>query len=286
MSKLKGSLKQIIKAVSGYNFERRGRGRSSYLAFARDNIDMKVFYAESLLLTDQTKEEVIRTKGVYDYLQQLRLKTILDTYQINTVLDVGANMGQFARDLRRTGYQGKIISFEPLSTTFEELKNASAGDPNWDTYQLALGKENGKQQIHVADSSVFTSFLKANAWCEERFGASSVGSREETVTVRRLDEVLGEMVDNLEQARIYLKMDTQGYDLEVFKGLGHLTDPILALQTEVSVIPIYQGMPPLIDSLTFFEKAGFELAGMYPVSFEHATLRVIEFDCMMVRASD
>ena len=103
--------------------------------------------------------------------------------------------------------------------------------------------------------------------------------------VRRLDEVLDETVDNLDRSRIYLKMDTQGYDLEVFAGLGNMHEQILALQSEVSAVPIYQGMPHFTDSISCFEQAGFEIAGMYPVSTEKSGLRVVEFDCLMVRST-
>lgn len=284
MDKLNNFLRKVIKAVSGYELARRGSGGSSFIALARKNIEIQPFY-DSLLLRNTTKDELKGTKAMYRYLHYLRLKTILENYQINTVLDVGANQGQFATELRSIGYKGKIISFEPVSNTFAGLKESALNDPNWEVYNLALGSQNGEQKINVADSSVFASFLKSNDWCEQSFGESSVASREETVIIRRLDEVLNEMVENLDQARIYLKMDTQGYDLEVFAGLGSLHDRVFALQSEVSVIPIYQNMPHLTDSVSLFEKHGFELAGMYPVNVDKSTLRVIEFDCLMVNSN-
>jgi FkbM family methyltransferase len=281
MIKFKSFLKKIIKTISGY--ELRGLSRGSF-GLARENIEMQWLYPASLILMEKTDDEIKRTEGTYDYLRQLRLKTILEKYQINIVLDVGANKGQFAADLRHIDYKGRIISFEPISSAFAVLKEASRNDPNWDIHQLALGRQNGEQKINVADASVFTSFLKSNSWCEQEFGKNSVGSKEETVIVRRLDEVLNETVGNLDKARMYLKMDTQGYDLEVFMGLGSMYERIFALQSEMSVIPIYQDMPHLTDSISFFEKAGFEIAGMYPVVQEKSTIRIIEFDCLMVNS--
>jgi hypothetical protein len=79
-------------------------------------------------------------------------------------------------------------------------------------------------------------------------------------------------------------MDTQGYDLEVFTGLGNSYESIFALQSEMSVIPIYDDMPHLTESIKFYEKAGFEIAGTYPVCLEKSTLRIIEFDCFMVNS--
>ncbi len=281
MFRFKSFLKKIIKTISGY--ELQGFGRGSYV-LAGENIETQVLHSETLLLMEKTDDEIKKTERIYDYLRQVRLKTILEKYQINIVLDVGANQGQFAEDLRRIDYEGRIISFEPISSVFELLKEVARNDPNWDVYQLALGRENGEQKIRVAAESVFTSFLKSNSWCEQEFGERALGSKEETVIVRRLDEVLNETVGNLDKARMYLKMDTQGYDLEVFKGLGSMYERIFALQSEMSVIPIYQGMPHLTDSISFIEKAGFEIAGMYPVSQEKSALRIIEFDCLMVNS--
>ena len=149
-----------------------------------------------------------------------------------------------------------------------------------------MGKENIQQTIYIANDSAFSSLLQSNDWCEQEFGDESVGKREETVIVRRLDEVLNEVVENLDRAKIYLKMDTQGYDLEVFRGLGKMNQKVLALQSEMSVVPIYQGMPHLTESILFFEQAGFGIAGMYPVSTEKSALRVVEFDCLMVRNTE
>jgi FkbM family methyltransferase len=281
MSKFKQFLKNTIKTITGY--EVQGVGRGSF-ALVRENVKAKFLYPATVVLTETRDDEIDSTRRVYDYLCQRRVKTLLEKYQINLVIDVGANEGQFASDLRQIGYQGKIISFEPISSAFETLRVAASNDKNWDIHKLALGKQNAEQKIYISNDSVFTSFLKSNDWCEQEFGEESVGKQEETVIVRRLDELLNETATNLDRARIYLKMDTQGYDLEVFMGLGNIHERVFALQSEVSVVPIYQGMPHLTDSISFFEQAGFDIAGMYPVSTEKSALRVVEFDCLMVKS--
>lgn len=285
MSIFSSYLKTIIKAVSGYQIRRCGIGRSSFIALAKDNIEIPFCHDEGLLLVNKSKDELVGTKGIYNCLELLRLKTILEKYQVNLVLDVGANRGQFASKLRNIGYKDKIISFEPLSSIYQVLKQRAIEDPNWETYNLALGKENGKQVIHIAEETEFSSFLNSNSWCEQRFGERSLAVKDETVTVRRLDELLSEAIENLDELRIYLKMDTQGYDLEVFGGVGNILKHIVALQSEVSVLPIYENMPHITDSISLFEKAGFDLAGMYPISYSGATLQVVEFDCLMIKST-
>ncbi|MGO9527578.1 MAG: FkbM family methyltransferase [Verrucomicrobiia bacterium] len=97
---------------------------------------------------------------------------------------------------------------------------------------------------------------------------------------RRLDDVLDEVAPDCHRKRIFLKMDTQGYDLKVFKGLGNKLDHIVAIQSEVSLIPIYENMPHRTDSISLYERAGFGVAGLFPVTLD--ACRVIEHDCLMV----
>jgi len=209
----------------------------------------------------------------------LYLKSVLDKYGVDLVLDVGANQGQFVDTLRKF-YKGKVISFEPVSTVFDKLKNAAAADPQWDVYNVALGSQNDTQTLNVSQSSVFSSFLKINNYCHDRFGANADTIRQEVVSVRRLDEMLEQMAPECNGARIFLKMDTQGFDQEVYKGLGNLVKQIVGLQTEVSVIQVYNDMCPWTESIRFFEAEGFDVVGLFPVNRD--ALRVIEYDCMMI----
>jgi FkbM family methyltransferase len=209
----------------------------------------------------------------------IQVKSILEKYKVNLVLDVGANRGQFVRALRNF-YKGKVISFEPIPDIFNDLKKTAESDLQWDAYNLALGDRETTETFNVSELSLFSSFLKTNEYCAQRFGAHAKGAREEIVLVRRLDKVLEDLLPDLDNARIFLKMDTQGYDLEVFKGLGDKCKHVVALQTEVSVIPIYKEMFPWTESVNFFERAGYGIVGLFPVNKD--SLRVIEYDCVMV----
>ena len=83
--------------------------------------------------------------------------------------------------------------------------------------------------------------------------------------------------------RLFLKLDTQGYDLQALGGAGDRMGDVVALQSEISCIPIYEGMPHLTQQIAAYEQAGFASAGMFPVTWDHETLAVIEFDLLMVR---
>ena len=103
------------------------------------------------------------------------------------------------------------------------------------------------------------------------------------ISVRRLDGLFDEAVDGIVNPRVYLKLDTQGYDLQAVAGAGDRLPEIAGMQSEVACVPIYDGMPRLPDQIAAYESAGFEITGMFPVTRHRASLRVIEFDVTMVR---
>lgn len=211
------------------------------------------------------------------------LQTLLRELAIDLVLDVGAHEGEFAGFLRDLGYDGDIVSFEPVAASFEALSRARAGDKRWQGMNLALGAADSVLEMNIYSGSVFNSFLKPTDTGTDRFRDITQLVRVDKVPVRRLDAVLDELLATRPAARIFLKMDTQGYDLQVVRGAGTRLPAIRALQTELAARPTYEGMPTLPEALTELGSHGFELTGMFPVARELDHLRVIEFDCVMCR---
>ena len=200
---------------------------------------------------------------------------------IDLVIDIGANEGQFARSLR-SFYSGDIISFEPITEVFTRLSRMASVDKKWKVCKMALGSKETTQRINISRDAVFSSLLRTNEYAGLQFQESEIVGGEMT-TVRRLESVLDEVFPSLEERRIFLKLDTQGWDLEVFSGLGNKIRHVWALQSELSVIPLYEGMPHWLESLTTYEKAGFGVTGIFPVNRDESTFRIIEYDCIMVR---
>lgn len=209
-------------------------------------------------------------------------KELLTKLGFNCVLDVGANHGQFGMALRRMGYKGWIFSFEPIKANCEILENSAKGDSRWRVFPYALGASNGKLAIHVSELSAFSSFLPLEEESLKKFPDSRV-ARTEEVEVRRLDDIIGSCVEGIESPRIYLKLDTQGFDLEVMKGAEGALQNIVALQTEVSFRSIYSGMPGYMESIKEFEARGFDVVDLVPVISDADGLRVVEMDCFMAK---
>ncbi|WP_375501441.1 FkbM family methyltransferase [uncultured Jatrophihabitans sp.] len=216
---------------------------------------------------------------------------LLARYDVDLVLDVGANTGQYGQNLRRSGYRGRIASFEPVPHFADAVDKLAANDSQWSVYRIALGSSEGTVPIRV--QRTFSSLLPASDYGKGRFGTlRDFADKDEHVVdvpLRRLETMLDDLVADVHRAdgappRVFLKMDTQGFDLETFRGLGDRVSDIVGLQSEVALLLIYEGMPRMPEALATYESAGFEISGMYPVTTEPDG-RVIEYDCVMVRAS-
>ena len=232
-------------------------------------------------IADLLGYDLIKTKK--NILLHRHLHNLFALLDIDCVLDVGANYGQYGTMLRDAGYRGRIVSFEPVSASYQRLQQAAAKDGSWDTYNFALGSTEREQEIHVTAASDFASFLPPSEFSKNTFGEVVAIAKTERVQIKRLDDVFATVTKKQKQARIHLKMDTQGYDLDVFKGAQNSLPNIISLQSELSVLPVYESMPDYIESLTTYRNAGFEVTGMFPVSHDGATLMVIEFDCVLRR---
>ncbi len=213
---------------------------------------------------------------------------LMSRYAVDCVLDVGANNGQFAAELRRNGYRGHIVSFEPVPAFADAVEKLAAEDEKWSVRRIALGSSEGTVPIRV--QRTFSSVLPSSEYGKKRFATLRDFAETEPVEVplRRLDAILDELLAPVVAAgvtspRVFLKMDTQGFDLEVFRGLGDRVRDVVGLQSEVALLLIYEQMPRMPAVLAVYEQAGFELTGLYPVTREPDG-RVIEYDCTMVRA--
>jgi FkbM family methyltransferase len=224
------------------------------------------------------------------YDQSAHLGRLFHALGIDCVLDVGANIGQFHEFLRlHVGYRGRVVSFEPVPELFARLEAASRQDPAWTVHPCALGEVETAAAIHVLEENTLTSFLPRDeaallAMGYDKYLKETTLARDETVRVRRLDRVFDEVVGR-HDARVFLKSDTQGYDMHVIRGAAGCLDRIAALQVELSVRHVYQGAPHYLDAIAELNGLGFELTGLYAVQRDSA-LRVVNLDCTMIRADE
>lgn len=209
------------------------------------------------------------------------LGALFELHGIDTVLDVGANAGQYRDFLRHAlGFRGTIHSFEPISALAQALEARRGEDRLWHVHHYALGRETVQAQINVMAKDDFSSLRAVSSSAPGLFRAQTVVARTESITLRRLDEVLADL--GLDPARSYLKLDTQGFDLEVLAGAPHTVARLPALQLELAIQHIYEGVPDYREVLTQMEGLGFVPSALFPVSCDRQ-LRAVEFDCVLVR---
>jgi len=177
------------------------------------------------------------------------------------VLDVGANSGQFAVDLRRAGFRGEIFSIEPGQEAFGNLQNRSKRDDRWQVFNFALGSTEGKLNLNISrNSGLSSSFLKMTNLHLENFPDSKFIA-EELVNVTTLQLLTEEL--NLSPQNMLLKMDVQGFESEVLKGAGNLLSAIPVCYLEVSLSALYDGEFDLLEILNFLSDYGHEVIDLY-----------------------
>jgi FkbM family methyltransferase len=209
--------------------------------------------------------------------------------QIDTVLDVGANEGGYREMLRDfVGFGGRIVSFEPVPSVFAKLQQAARDDSRWKGYQMALGDGDGELQINVTQRTTMSSFLTRDETRLRGLGYDHLLNvtdivRTEPVPVRRLDSLFDDALDRRTDARVYLKCDTQGFDLKVIAGAAASLRSIMALQIELSFKPIYANAPAYSEVLEQMTAQGFDVTGIYPVRRDEL-FRIVNFDCVMINS--
>ncbi len=210
------------------------------------------------------------------------LRPLFLTYEIGCVLDVGGNLGQFGDFVRnKLGFRGVIHSFEPVAHLAQHLKRKSSRDDAWHIHQMALGSSQDEIEINVTESPGLSSFLSPTSDAVKNIWDKSAILERQRVAVDTVDNFVQRLDRAVLPAPTFLKVDTQGYDLEVLKGAEKTLETVRAVQLEASVRPIYQGMPDYREVLDYLINRGFALSTMIPLNHDQSQ-RLIEFDCVLV----
>lgn len=208
------------------------------------------------------------------------LAAVVGRLGVTAALDVGANRGDFARLLRgEARFAGRILSFEPQRDVFPALAAEAARDPRWEAHRLAIGETDDVRRLRRFAGSELASLWAMNA-DGRRLLHGSPERGEEEVQLRSLTGLWARL--GLDGERVLLKVDTQGYELEVLRGAGPRLADVVALVLEVAVTPLYGGTPDWRTVIDVTVDAGFVPSGLYLVN-RAPDLRAIEFDYVAVR---
>ncbi len=211
-----------------------------------------------------------------------RRMRLLQGHGIDLVFDVGANAGQYAAALREAGFEGAIVSFEPLAEPFARLQQRAAGDRLWKCANVAVSDRSGTARFHVdgADGqcSSFLDMLPALEQALEPQHRHQSVREVETVT---LDDIVARFAE--QTSALFVKMDVQGYEARIFAGGTRSLDRITGFQLELSLAPLYDGETPLPDMITLLREKGFSLESIETGKVDARTGRLLQADCIFFR---
>jgi FkbM family methyltransferase len=184
--------------------------------------------------------------------------------------------------MRKLGYMGRIVSFEPIEYSFSQLQKTAQSDPLWDVYNYALGNKNMDSSINISENFDSSSILKINDIHKDARRSSNVNASQ-VIKVKKLDSIYTEIARN--EKNIYIKMDTQGYEKFVIEGASSVLCEALGLQIELSLIPLYEESETYDTIISLLERFGFRLYSIEPGFYNKQTGRLLQFDGIFFKES-
>ncbi len=216
-----------------------------------------------------------------DTSERCRIKRLLEHHGIDLVLDVGANTGQYGMFLRKLGYRGTIVSFEPLLSAHEQLVKRSRNVQDWIIApRMAVGERSGEITLHISGNSQSSSVLNMLD-AHVKSAPDSVYIADQLVPLRRLDESAMNYVASSSAA--YLKIDVQGYESQVIDGTAGILPRIMGIQLELSLIPLYENQVLYREMIEKLDGLGYALHALFPVFSDVQSGRLLQMDGVFFR---
>lgn len=204
---------------------------------------------------------------------------------VEVVLDVGANDGGYGRSLRRHGYTGRIVSFEPSPKSYARLRSAVGDDPAWEQLPLALGSSETEVVLNIAGNNEASSSILPMLARHQDAAPDSAYVAAVPVRQRRLDDVLADQVSIPPGSVMHLKIDVQGYERHVLDGASALlaNPDLTSLQLELSFVSLYEGGMLWSEGLEMAHQLGMRPARFMPGFTDPVSGEGLQFDGVFVR---
>jgi FkbM family methyltransferase len=204
---------------------------------------------------------------------------VLSGLGIDVVLDIGANTGQWARELRTSGYRGRIVSFEPSPGPFAQLQAVARCEQKHTCVQAGLGSCDGDAQLLTTRATENSSFRNPVHRRNPSNGIDVEGRV--IVPIRRLDSVLPPLTSECD--RFYVKIDTQGFEKEVLIGAAETLLRTDAVEVELSLVELYEGQALLPEVWQMLVSAGLRPAWIERGSRDSGDIWLLQVDGLFVR---
>lgn len=211
----------------------------------------------------------------------MRRRLLLQRHAIDLVLDVGANEGQYAAALRRrSGYTGRIVSFEPVPDAYDVLARRAGRDAAWHCQRIALSDRESEGEINIGPATVLSSMLAPRGHLDGTALATR-GQRTAPVTLRTLDTAAGPHLQGAEH--VLVKIDVQGYEPQVLRGSRTTLSAVELIECEVPMVALYEGQDSFRQLIDQLDDLGFSPVSVQPNMIESSSGYVVDADLVFVR---
>jgi FkbM family methyltransferase len=200
---------------------------------------------------------------------------------VTLAVDVGASKGEYAAALRAEGFLEEIVSLEPLEGSYAELASVAAADERWHAFQVAAGAGDEIGILNVSGRPDCSSMLGMSN-LHRRAAPGSAYVRDETIPVRRLDTILESAA--VSEGPAFLKIDVQGYELHVLRGAPRFLERVCVLESELSLVTLYQGQPLFGEVVDELRGRGLALVALEPAFNDPATDEILQVNGLFARA--
>jgi FkbM family methyltransferase len=208
------------------------------------------------------------------------MEKLLKYYSVDIVIDVGANVGQYSFELMAAGYTGVILSFEPIKEAFDQLKLKAMPFPQWQVYHFGVGSSIQELEMNISQNLVSSSILGITQTTVQAEPLTRY-IRKEKVSMITLDSFFeGKKLGSFRAP--LLKLDVQGFELEVLKGAISLLPKIKLIQSELSFLQLYEGGPLYDEVFSFMKKNNFEIYTLMPGFRDPDSGRMLQADGIFI----
>lgn len=210
-----------------------------------------------------------------------RLMKLFQTHGINLLLDIGANSGQFAMNIQIYNYKGRIVSFEPVRSAYDELSKNAARQPGWTAVHMGISDESGEMDINVSGAFTLSSSFAAMCPKHLEVAPNAAYTSQERVVVRSVDDIFNDYCRDGD--RVFMKVDVQGYEAKVIRGSERSLPRIAGVQLELSLEPLYEGEVLVHEMIGSMLNKGYRLVNIEEGMSDPRTGHLLQCDCVFFR---
>lgn len=209
----------------------------------------------------------------------LRLRHFIKIYEIDNVYDIGANKGQFLKQILSFNFKGKVNCYEPIPSAARCLIDFTKQNANVRVFNFALSNSQGRQKFYITTDLASSSLLESSQIVDYSSGRASIIDEIEVV-VHRLDDLKHIFGDG---ERNFMKIDVQGSELAVLEGARLTLKNCVMVLIEVSLTELYAGQSKFDEVIAFMLAEGFKVLDLFDSFRSETDGSLLQADMLFVR---